>query len=208
MRIYIVQKGDTLDKIAEDNNVDIQTLIELNSHISSAEYIVPGMKIKIPKTSIHLKEKFEVNKEGERPASDAFQAERPLGTMDGLDEKNNEMQHMRIPSRSDESLNQRQHLEALVEKEMNEEEEAAEAETKRDEKEPRPYLNQFEHEERMSHYFHSEHGPAPYYNRKMAPPPSFYYAPFPIYCPICMQHWQMHHMNHHPMRTPYRPKRR
>src|SRR5690606_13506601 len=100
LRIYIVQKGDTLDKIAEDNNVDIQTLIEFTSYISSVEYMVPGMKIKVPKTSNHLNEKFEVNKEGERPASDAFPAERPLGTMDGLDEKHDDTQPLRMPSRS------------------------------------------------------------------------------------------------------------
>lgn len=48
MRIHIVQKGDTLWKIAKKYNVDFEQLKSLNSHLSDPDMIMPGMKIKVP----------------------------------------------------------------------------------------------------------------------------------------------------------------
>ena len=48
LRIHIVQKGDTLWKIAQKYNVDFEELKRLNSHLSDPNTLMPGMKIKIP----------------------------------------------------------------------------------------------------------------------------------------------------------------
>lgn len=58
MRIHIVQKGDTLWKIAQKYNVDFEQLKQLNSHLANPDYILPGMKIKIPaKKETHMQKK-------------------------------------------------------------------------------------------------------------------------------------------------------
>ena len=48
MKIHIVQKGDTLWKIAKKYGVDFEELKKINSHLSNPDMIMPGMKIKIP----------------------------------------------------------------------------------------------------------------------------------------------------------------
>ncbi|MBE2939141.1 SafA/ExsA family spore coat assembly protein [Anoxybacillus flavithermus] len=48
MKIHIVQKGDTLWKIAEKYGVDFEELKKMNAHLSDPDYIMPGMKIKVP----------------------------------------------------------------------------------------------------------------------------------------------------------------
>jgi len=58
LRIHIVQKGDTLWKIAQKYNVDFEQLKQLNSHLANPDYILPGMKIKIPaKKETHMQKK-------------------------------------------------------------------------------------------------------------------------------------------------------
>lgn len=51
MKIHIVQKGDTLWDIAKNYGVDFEELKQINSHISSPDMIMPGMKIKIPSSA-------------------------------------------------------------------------------------------------------------------------------------------------------------
>lgn len=51
MKIHIVQKGDTLWEIAKNYGVDFEELKQINSHISSPDMIMPGMKIKIPSSA-------------------------------------------------------------------------------------------------------------------------------------------------------------
>lgn len=48
LKIHIVQKGDTLWKIAKAYDVDLDELKDMNHHIASPDMIMPGMKIKIP----------------------------------------------------------------------------------------------------------------------------------------------------------------
>lgn len=55
MRIHIVQKGDTLWKIAQKYGVDFNQLKSLNSHLSNPDEIMPGMKIKVPTHSGSVK---------------------------------------------------------------------------------------------------------------------------------------------------------
>ncbi|MFJ5715511.1 SafA/ExsA family spore coat assembly protein [Neobacillus sp. NPDC093127] len=48
MKIHIVQKGDTLWKIAKKYGVNFEELKKMNSQLSNPDMIMPGMKIKVP----------------------------------------------------------------------------------------------------------------------------------------------------------------
>ncbi len=48
VKIHIVQKGDTLWKIAKKYGVNFETLKKMNSQLSNPDMLMPGMKIKIP----------------------------------------------------------------------------------------------------------------------------------------------------------------
>ncbi|WAA11575.1 LysM peptidoglycan-binding domain-containing protein [Fervidibacillus halotolerans] len=55
MKIHIVQKGDTLWKIAQKYGVNFEQLKSMNTHLSNPDMIMPGMKIKIPNTGGTIK---------------------------------------------------------------------------------------------------------------------------------------------------------
>lgn len=46
--VHIVQKGDTLWKIAKEYDVSFDQLKKMNAHLANPEYIVPGMKVNVP----------------------------------------------------------------------------------------------------------------------------------------------------------------
>lgn len=48
MKIYTVQKGDTMYKIAKHHNITLDQLLKLNPDIKNPDQIMPGMKVKIP----------------------------------------------------------------------------------------------------------------------------------------------------------------
>jgi len=48
VRIHIVQKGDTLWKIARQHGISFEDLKRLNAHLANPDYIVPGMEIILP----------------------------------------------------------------------------------------------------------------------------------------------------------------
>lgn len=48
LRIHIVQKGDTLWKIAKEYGISFEDLKRLNVHLANPDYIVPGMEIILP----------------------------------------------------------------------------------------------------------------------------------------------------------------
>ena len=52
MKIHVVQKGDTMWKIAQNYGVDIDAIIRMNSHVQNPDILIPGMKIKIPKSPL------------------------------------------------------------------------------------------------------------------------------------------------------------
>lgn len=56
LKIHIVQRGDTLWDIADQYGVDFNELQAVNTHLSSPDMIMPGMKIKIPSQSKPVKE--------------------------------------------------------------------------------------------------------------------------------------------------------
>ncbi len=55
VKIHIVQKGDTLWKIAQKYGVDFNELKQVNTQLSNPDMIMPGMKIKIPTGSVPVK---------------------------------------------------------------------------------------------------------------------------------------------------------
>ncbi|MFD2046207.1 SafA/ExsA family spore coat assembly protein [Ornithinibacillus salinisoli] len=67
MKIHIVQKGDTLWEIAKQYGVDFEEVKQLNSHLSSPDMIMPGMKIRIPTTAKTVKKEMPT-KEAQKPA--------------------------------------------------------------------------------------------------------------------------------------------
>ncbi|WP_042475078.1 LysM peptidoglycan-binding domain-containing protein [Bacillus ndiopicus] len=56
MRVHIVQKGDTLWKIAKQYSIGFEELKRLNAHLANPDYIVPGMEIYLPDGQ-HVKER-------------------------------------------------------------------------------------------------------------------------------------------------------
>lgn len=48
MKVHIVQKGDTLWKIARQYGISFEDLKKANAHLANPDYIVPGMKIFLP----------------------------------------------------------------------------------------------------------------------------------------------------------------
>ena len=52
MKIHIVQKGDTLWKLAKKYGVSFDELKKLNSQLSNPDLLMPGMKLKIPGTEV------------------------------------------------------------------------------------------------------------------------------------------------------------
>ncbi len=67
MKIHIVQKGDTLWKIAQQYGVDFEQLKAANTHISNPDMIMPGMKIKIPTGSVPVKKEYSTIQAKEKP---------------------------------------------------------------------------------------------------------------------------------------------
>ncbi|WP_445490156.1 SafA/ExsA family spore coat assembly protein [Niallia sp. 03133] len=60
MKIHIVQKGDTLWKIAKKYGVSFEELKMLNSQLSNPDMIMPGMKIKVPTTGGNIKKEAPI----------------------------------------------------------------------------------------------------------------------------------------------------
>ncbi|RST59294.1 SafA/ExsA family spore coat assembly protein [Siminovitchia terrae] len=55
VKIHIVQKGDTLWKIAQKYGVNFEELKKMNAQLSNPDMIMPGMKIKVPAGGTHVK---------------------------------------------------------------------------------------------------------------------------------------------------------
>ncbi len=57
MKIHVVQKGDTLWKLAQKYGVNFEKLKAANSQLSNPNMLMPGMKVKIPSGSVPVKKK-------------------------------------------------------------------------------------------------------------------------------------------------------
>ena len=64
MKIHIVQKGDTLWKIAKKYGVNFEELKKLNTQLSNPDMIMPGMKIKVPTSGGTIKKEGPVSNLG------------------------------------------------------------------------------------------------------------------------------------------------
>ncbi|WP_338470379.1 SafA/ExsA family spore coat assembly protein [Niallia sp. XMNu-256] len=64
MKIHIVQKGDTLWKIAKKYGVNFEELKKLNSQLSNPDMIMPGMKIKVPTSGGNIKKETQAGTGG------------------------------------------------------------------------------------------------------------------------------------------------
>lgn len=60
MSVHIVQKGDTLWKIAKQHQIPFDELKRLNAHLANPDYIVPGMEIFLPEAASMPKRKKEM----------------------------------------------------------------------------------------------------------------------------------------------------
>ncbi|MDL4841646.1 SafA/ExsA family spore coat assembly protein [Aquibacillus rhizosphaerae] len=63
MKIHVVQKGETLWKIAQKYGVDFEEVKQMNTQLSNPDMIMPGMKIKIPTNSKQVKKEQPLDKE-------------------------------------------------------------------------------------------------------------------------------------------------
>ncbi|MCY7753432.1 SafA/ExsA family spore coat assembly protein [Bacillus haynesii] len=90
MKIHIVQKGDSLEKIAERYEVDFEELKKLNSQLSNPDLIMPGMKIKVPSGGVPVKKEEQLNMRKELPKKQQehpFAKEKPKSKLDVEDIK-------------------------------------------------------------------------------------------------------------------------
>ncbi|MEH7156943.1 SafA/ExsA family spore coat assembly protein, partial [Neobacillus drentensis] len=94
MKIHIVQKGDTLWKIAKKYGVNFEELKKMNSQLSNPDMIMPGMKVKVPTsggtikkeapmgtkpgTTINLGVKKEQPLVKEKPVKEVLIKEKPI----------------------------------------------------------------------------------------------------------------------------------
>src|SRR3982751_4749652 len=60
VKIHIVQKGDTLWKIAKKYGVNFEELKKMNSQLSNPDMIMPGMKIKVPTSGGNIKKEAPI----------------------------------------------------------------------------------------------------------------------------------------------------
>jgi len=60
VKIHIVQKGDTLWKIAKKYGVNFEELKKMNSQLSNPDMIMPGMKIKVPTAGANIKKEAPI----------------------------------------------------------------------------------------------------------------------------------------------------
>lgn len=81
LKIHVVQKGETLWKIAQKYGVDFEQVKQLNTQLSNPDMVMPGMKIKIPSTTKQVTKEVPVQKEVEQyPAKHPYK-EMPTKTM-------------------------------------------------------------------------------------------------------------------------------
>jgi len=79
VKIHIVQKGDTLWKIAQKYGVDFEELKQMNTQLSNPDMIMPGMKIKVPSSSGTVKkEMLTAPKEMPKAQHPFIQKEQPI----------------------------------------------------------------------------------------------------------------------------------
>ena len=90
MKIHIVQKGDTLWKLAKKYGVSFDELKKLNSQLSNPDLLMPGMKLKIPDSSAKKENVHPSIKTGIKEGSCTTTGIRTERTIDSKRVPNNE----------------------------------------------------------------------------------------------------------------------
>lgn len=120
MRIYIVQKDDTLYKIAKKHQVQVEEIIKLNPQIANPEYIVAGMKIKLPNEADYDRNQEEIlEKQHKEKELNARTNERPLGSVKDMDDRGAWDTHNRIPLKKREQSFQGSHTKPIKHKQTD-----------------------------------------------------------------------------------------
>ncbi|MGM0874407.1 MAG: SafA/ExsA family spore coat assembly protein [Bacillota bacterium] len=85
MKIHIVQKGDTLWKIAKKYGVNFEELKSMNTQLSNPDLIMPGMKIKVPSGNVAVKKEapmtMQIQKKEMPMAEHPFAKEKPKAVL-------------------------------------------------------------------------------------------------------------------------------
>ncbi|MBY0123935.1 SafA/ExsA family spore coat assembly protein [Bacillus sp. S/N-304-OC-R1] len=81
MKIHIVQKGDTLWKIAKKYGVNFEELKKMNTQLSNPDMIMPGMKIKVPGSGGSIKKEAPIGGVPETKVSMGAKKEMPIKEM-------------------------------------------------------------------------------------------------------------------------------
>ncbi|KGX93495.1 spore coat protein [Pontibacillus halophilus JSM 076056 = DSM 19796] len=77
MKIHVVQKGDTLWKIAQKYGVNFEQLKEMNTQLSNPDMIMPGMKIKVPADSKPVKKEYAKKEQPKYPSEHPYKDTSP-----------------------------------------------------------------------------------------------------------------------------------
>lgn len=215
LRIYIVQKDDTLYKIAKKHHVQLEDIIKLNPHIANPDYIVPGMKIKLPNYEGDKKETGKAMSQKEKEQRlNARTNERPLGPVTEMDDRGAWEMQNRIPlTKREYSLGNSQHKsEKGHRQDPYEKPQTPNQQIKTYSN--RQYVPLHEEKRRNQRQMH-ESATMPYANRvpqmdnpymhqHMMMSPT--HTEQPYYCPCCMYHWQMQQLMMHRYNDNDRPK--
>ncbi|TES47986.1 LysM peptidoglycan-binding domain-containing protein [Shouchella lehensis] len=81
MRIHIVQKGDTVGKLADKYDLSLNQIKQANSTITNPDVLMPGMKVKIPSPTVAVRKETSVkepNKEPKKPLLNKKEKLEPL----------------------------------------------------------------------------------------------------------------------------------
>ncbi|MEH7249883.1 SafA/ExsA family spore coat assembly protein, partial [Neobacillus niacini] len=91
MKIHIVQKGDTLWKIAKKYGVNFEELKKMNSQLSNPDMIMPGMKIKVPTSGGTIKKEVPMGTKPGATINLGAKKEMPIAGQPFTKEKPKEM---------------------------------------------------------------------------------------------------------------------
>lgn len=192
LRIYIVQKGDTLFKIAQKHKVSVEEIIRLNTHIANPDYIMPGMKIKLPKQMLKAKNEKKDSSQVKGDVNPVARThERPLGSVAEMEDRGGGDSANRVP------LNREPHdlMQTRREKENFEEKKLPRKQSKLPQEHTQgteqgaswqesyhTKLRMEEYSQELAKHMHKEWPPL-YMDSRQLP-----------FCPCCMYHWQMQQM--------------
>ena len=91
VKIHIVQKGDTLWKIAKKYGVNFEELKKMNSQLSNPDMIMPGMKIKVPTSGGTIKKEAPMGTKPGATINLGVKKEMPIAGQPFTKEKPKEM---------------------------------------------------------------------------------------------------------------------